>query len=158
MIPKYAKKPKPVEIQDLRKFIAPFGQDVAVLMTWNWQNNITNMITAGSDQLYAHHAAKARELFEKALGFQPGGKLTGDLRHEHLKGPAQTEQEGAVVSLTHEDLGFLIWLLGRVDSEKDSLDKKHQEYMSKYHDRLFPIFGRAFEAVSKVGKNSSKKA
>ncbi len=162
MIPKYAKTAKPVTIDDLRKFVAPFGQDIAVLMTWNNKDNITNLVTAGSDQLYAQCAAQAREKFEKVLGFEPADKLTADLRHEHLKGPPQTEQKEAqvphiVVSLTHEDLGFLLWNLGRLSAEKRELDKEHQDYIGQYHSRLLPIFGRAYEQIGKLPRHAPSK-
>ncbi len=163
MIPKYAKKPTPVTIDDLRKFVAPFGQDVAVLMTWNCKNDITNLVTAGSDQLYAQYAAQAREKFEKVLGFDPKAPLSADLRHEHIKRPPQTEQEEAqvphiVITFTHEDLGFLLWCFGNIYAGRHEKKGKHRkDYVEKYHSRLLPIIGRAYEEIGKLTHKTGSK-
>lgn len=152
-LPKWSDTPTPVTIEELRALLAPHGQAIGVLVTWAWQNDITNTVTVGSDELYAQVAVQARDQIAKAIGLK-GGKLTGDLRFDHLKPPPdgedQPQKPHIQVSLTFEDTGFLLWLLGYIKSASDEMDQKHQEYINGYHERLLPIIGRAHEGIGKI--------
>ena len=149
-LPKWIKPPKEITIEKLRELAAAHGQDIAVLVTWAWDNNVTNLVTSGSDELYAQLAVETREKIASALGLV-GTKLTGDLRFDHIKPPNEDPHAPKItVSLTHEDLFFLLWLLGHINSAADEMDQNHKDFIDRYHDRLLPLFGNAYEQVGKV--------
>jgi hypothetical protein len=70
-IPPWNKPPKPVTIEALREFIASFGSDVAVLVTWTW-NQGYHFVTVGADRAYADGAVRLRDLLAKGIQLRLG--------------------------------------------------------------------------------------
>jgi len=129
-IPKWKKTPVPVPIETLRALAAKHGQDVTVLVTWH-RDGVFNFTTVGSDFVYADAAVRMRDILAKNLGIESLG-IDRDLRHEHPN-----------VSLTKEQIDFVLWILGYMRGRAEKLDQKHRDYVLKYHDELLPIIAAA---------------
>lgn len=141
-IPKWKKTPVPVPIETLRKLTAQHGQDVAVLVTWHRDGNF-NFTTIGSDFIYADAAVRLRDTMAKNLGIESLG-IDRDLRHEHPN-----------VTLTAPQLEFITWLLGFAYGLAEKMEGKRRAYVLKYHNKLHPIIGEAYEKAKNEEKSLS---
>lgn len=131
-IPKWQKPPIEMPIQDMREFIAKYGHDVAILVTWTHESGAYQFTTIGSDQLYADTAVNLRNLIADGLALHPLDPKIKDLRGDHPN-----------VALNMDQLQFLLWILGRTYVEADKFSTKHRRYIKKYHDQLLTLFGKA---------------
>jgi len=86
---------------------------------------------------------RGREMFENFR------KTSADSPRLNIPQARPDGVEQIAVPLTHEDLAFLLWLLGYIKSAMDSMDNKHQEYIGKYHDRLLSTLGHPYEELGK---------
>ncbi|MBV5345851.1 MAG: hypothetical protein JZU63_10235, partial [Rhodoferax sp.] len=94
-IPVWAKTPTSVPIQALREFVAPFGPDVSVLVTWThgvgWQ-----LVTVGCDAAYADAAVSLRDFISNALRLHaPEAGI--DLRSDHKPNAPWTDEQKAAL-------------------------------------------------------------
>lgn len=142
-IPEWKKPPVSIPVQDLREFIAKYGPDVSVLTTWSHETNSYQFVTIGADKHYADAAVRLRDVLTKSLSLGPNGPNDEDLRHEHPN-----------VKLSHEQLFFLLWLLGFISAQEGLSDEK-QKFVEKYHDELLPLLGAAYEATVKNEQEKS---
>ncbi len=77
----FRKPPEPIHVQDVRDWIAPFGPDVAVLITWTHEYPGYQFVTVGANRFFADGASRLRDLLERLLK-QEGGPLAEDLRRQ----------------------------------------------------------------------------
>jgi hypothetical protein len=107
MIPAWQKPPTPVNVQALREFIAPFGPDVAVLVTWTHEKGY-QFVTVGCDRRYADAALGLRNLLVgPGLGLVMTGPDEEDLRAEHRPEPWTQEQKEALARVFDAVLAVL---------------------------------------------------
>ena len=134
-IPNWHYPPVPVPVQSLREFIAQHGQSVAVLTLWTKELGGYQFVTIGADRWHADAAVNLLNIITKALNLAPL-KVLEDLRGDHPN-----------VSLTLDQLNFLLWLLGYIYANTDTMDAGHKEYVQKYHDQLLPVLINANEKI-----------
>lgn len=132
-IPEWRKPAVNIPVQDLREFIAKYGPDVAVLVTWD-PVKIYQFVTIGSDGGYANAAVRLRNILANKLGAEPLGPTLEDRRSDHPN-----------VSLDKDQLAFLLWALGHLYAEADQMNEEGREFFMKHHDQLFTLLGNALE-------------
>lgn len=137
-IPPWRKPAVDVPVQALREFLAQYGPNVAVLVTWVEATKEHQFVTIGSDIGFANAAVRLRNLIVEKIGADKFGPTTEDLRGDHPN-----------VSLTLEQIDFALWLLGYIFAARELMDQAHRDYISKYHDQLLPVLGDAKDRLVK---------
>lgn len=135
-IPVWREPAVDIPVKDLREFIAKYGPNVAVLTTWVRKHGVYQFVTIGSNRSYSDSAVELRNIIAGALRLTPLDPTKEDLRGDHPN-----------VSLTQEQLDFLLWLLGYINGGSGSMDAGHRQYVQKYHDQLLPLLGDAKEKI-----------
>jgi len=135
-IPPWHKPPVDVTVSELREFMAQHGADVSVLTTWTRETSVYQFITIGSNRAYADAAVVLRNTLADALKLTPLDPGGEDLRGDHPN-----------VSLTLEQVDFMLWLLGYINAASEEMDAGHKEYIMKHHNALLPVLGNAKKRI-----------
>lgn len=131
-VPKWRKPPVDVPVQALREFMAKYGADVTVMVTWSREEGSYQFVTIGSDQFYADSAVNLRNLIADGLKLHPLSPTVEDLRGDHPN-----------VALDSEQIDFLIWALGFISGKALNRDQKFKDYVQKHHDPIVERLGRS---------------
>jgi hypothetical protein len=84
-IPMWSFIPTAITVDEARSLAARHGQDRMVIIAWNAQNKMVNVVTAGSNAEHSNASLALSEFIMRAMGFNPGAdkQPLEDRRHEH---------------------------------------------------------------------------